>query len=184
MGHRRSFRSGISQSQRRKKSWGGVFGYADDLNGLFLTTPSAGGPGSSLQLFALGSDENQAVVEGTILRIRGTIEITKSILQGPTTFTTDIHAFGIGMVTNEAAQNGAVPNPATATGVTSDIWMFLRTSTQIPVDIQGTIFDVKAQRKWESGMSLVFVLGSASDLPSGTSGGVVRLQSRILFLLP
>jgi len=93
-------------------------------------------------------------------------------------------AFGIGIVSDEAAEALAVPNPATATGYDWDGWMFLRNSNQIPVDVQGTIIDVKAMRKWKSGDSIVFVAGSSAGSGGGQVGQPFEFSLRGLFLLP
>jgi len=190
MAHRRgSFRGrgGISESQRRKKAWAGLTNFGtDDLNAVTLQPVSLGAPGASLDLtfFDPASGGTLTLEESTILRIRGIVDVPKSVLALDGANATTIAAFGIGFVTTQAAQAGAVPNPATVLGADWDGWMFLRSSTQSPVDIQGTMMDVKAKRKWRSGESLVFVAGLATDAPAGAVSQVTSVMCRTLILLP
>jgi len=187
MAHRRgtSFRGrGISEAQRRKKSW---FAFntdpGADLFKISLTPPDLVAQGESVAVaFADGVGFSPSVIESTVLRIRGMVDIPKStVASGGLSI---VFAFGIGFVTNEAAAALAVPNPATATGADWDGWMFLRTSTQIALDITGTMLDVKAMRKWKSGTSLVLVAGLATDLSGGAGGMDFSIQARALLLLP
>jgi len=108
--------------------------------------------------------------------------VTKSLYA--TAGSTTVFAFGIGIVSDAAAEALAVPNPATATGYDWDGWLFIRQSSQIAVDIQGTVVDVKAMRKWKSGDSIVFVMGSATDEVGGAASGSASFSLRGLFLLP
>jgi len=184
MAHRSSFRprGGVLQSQRRKKSWFAT-GSPSDTWGFSLQPADVPFPGSSLSLaFSDGAETSPSLLESTLLRIRGMVDIPKSVIG--TGGNSDIYAFGIGFVTNEAAEAGAVPNPATILGAEWDGWMFLRSSTQIALDITGTIMDSKAMRKWNTGNSLVFVAGFATDQISGSVGLPFDFQTRMLFLLP
>jgi len=186
MAHRRSFRGrSTSDSQRRKKSWFTVGGFSEDIAGFTLSPPTLASPGSSLQLLSTdGFGASPSILESTILRIRGFLDIPKSDYDENAANATTVRAFGIGLVTNEAAQSAAVPNPATVLGAEWDGWMFLRSSTQVALDITGTLLDVKAMRKFETGMSLVFVAGAATDLPAGVIPGLYKCNPRLLFLLP
>jgi len=187
MAHRRSFRSGsTSQSQRRKKSWFSISSYApgDDLAAIALTPPDLVAPGNSLTLLALdGAGTAPSLLESTILRMRGMVDVPKSIIND-NAGSTDITAVGIGFVTNEAAEAGAVPNPATVNGAEWDGWMFLRSSTQPSIDAASTHMDVKAMRKWQTGQSLVIVAGAATARAAGFTTDAVRMVLRVLFLLP
>jgi len=62
--------------------------------------------------------------------------------------------------------------------------MFLRQSTEVAVDVTGTVVDVKAMRKWKSGDSIVFVAGAATDVVAGFNPANVFFSLRGLFLLP
>jgi len=120
-------------------------------------------------------------IESTLLRIRGTVSVEKSAYFPSVA---EIQAFGIGIVSDQAAEALAVPNPATATGYDWDGWMFLRQSSEIAVDVQGTMMDVKSMRKWQSGDSIVFVAGAATDNPAGFTATQLLFSLRGLFLLP
>jgi len=183
MGHRSSFRprGGITESQRRKKSWFSVQP-PSDIFGFSLLPPDIAFAGSTLALAIADGLGTPTLIESTLLRIRGAVEVPKSIVG--TGGNSDIFAFGIGYVTNEAALAGAVPNPATASGADWDGWIFLRTSGQAALDITGTVMDSKAMRKWKSGTSLVFVAGLATDQIVGTIGQPFEVQARLLFMLP
>jgi len=189
MAHRRSFtrgRSGISDAQRRKKSWFGVGLQGSNATGLAIATGNTGGvAGGSVGLGIVDADQAAltGLLEGTILRIRGSILVPKSTLSTVASSQTTV-AFGIGFVTDEAALAGAVPNPASENGADWDGWMFYRSSTLETVDSQGGIMDVKSMRKWNSGTSLVFVAGVETGQPGGASSFEVKILSRILFLLP
>jgi len=176
--------SRVPESIKRKKQWGSITGYAQDIFGFLLEIPALVGAGDSLALGVLDVENSPTTVEGTVLRIRGSVTVSKSVLNDDASNSSVAVAFGIGFVTDEAAAAGAVPNPATASGAAWDGWMFIRSSTQSPVDVEGTVMDVKAMRKWGGGMSMVFVAGQASDNASGSLGNSVSAQLRVLFLLP
>jgi len=187
MAHRRGTfrgRGGVSQSQRRKKMWVNVNPNAtDDIAGGELDIPAGVAPGNTFTSVFLPSTLNESFRESTILRIRGWLDLEKSTITDPPV---TVFAFGICMVSDEAAglgSTGSVPNPATISGQDWDGWMFLRSSTQAPVDITGTILDVKAMRKWQSGQSVLFGFGRASDAATPTAG-VCKFNVRMLLLLP
>jgi len=187
MAHRRGgFRGrsgGISESQRRKKSW---LGFADTGNiatGNILEVASLVGAGSALAVKGITSADAGVIglLEGTIMRIRGSVEVPKSTgTVGPVNMHTV--AFGIGFVTDEAFQAAAVPNPATAGGADWDGWLFYRSQLQGSLDANAGVVDSKAMRKWQSGTSLVLVAGQASDAPESAVTIVALFRS--LFLLP
>jgi len=189
MAHRRgaSFRgrSGISDSQRRKKAWIDMNVNAglgiDQAGGTLL--PNAPAAGEDVAVLAFPSSLNQAFAESTILRIRGSLEIPESTWTstgvGNITF-----GFGIAIISEQAAEVlTAIPNPATATGYDWDGWMFLRVGPLKALDSAGTIVDVKSMRKWRSGDSIVFVAGVATNLGGGATGSF-NFSLRGLFLLP
>ena len=176
---------GISQVQRRKKSWLS-FGEIGELPlGLNVSAPAlAQGPSADLTIFSATSATAAAngLLEGTLMRIRGSVSVAKSNLL--TTFKETV-AFGIGFVTDEAAAAGAVPNPATSDGADWDGWMFYRANVAAPADANATVMDAKSMRKWQSGMSLVFVGGAANNAASGSfAATTITIVARGLFLLP
>jgi len=146
-----------------------------------LIPPALVAAGDSLTLLQFPSQVG--FVESTILRIRGSLTVPKSDYSSLST-AVFVHAFGIGIVSDAAAEALAVPNPATATGYDWDGWLFVRQSNQSTVESQATIVDVKAMRKWRSGDSIVFVAGSATSLIAGTPAVEFGFSLRGLFLLP
>ena len=189
MAHRRgSFRGrsfGISESQRRKKSWLGFADAGSEVTGNLLEIPDiAGAAGSSLVVSGITSPAaaQLGLLEGTIMRIRGSIEVPKSTISNVATKITV--AYGIGFVTDEAFAVSAVPNPATPEGADWDGWLFYRAQLQGSLDANAGIVDSKAMRKWQSGMTFVQVAGQATDLVGGTTAQNVATIFRGLFLLP
>ena len=188
MAHRRgSFRgrSG-SDSQRRKRLWADLNVNFDPLTedvAMTELTPSdvVAGPGGSVAVAGFPSSGAPALLESTILRIRGYFDPPKSTSSGAGG--QDSFAFGIGLVSEDAFNAAAVPNPASGSGLDWDGWMFLRSSTQVPLDSVGTNLDVKAMRKWESGMALVFVAGMETSRVAGLVGQKFIFSARGLFLL-
>jgi len=183
----RSFRGrgrvGISESQRRKKTWVG-FGIAGNvINGFELKPASLVAAGGSISLVSFSAKGSFSLEESTLMRIRGSVQVPKST-PGPNSGTNDVSAFGIAMVTDDAASVGAVPNPATVLGADWDGWLFYRSNVSGVLDANGTIFDAKAMRKFTGGQSLVFVAGLASDFVSGVTAGITLVSCRGLFLLP
>jgi len=182
---RSTFRRGISQTQRRKKAWidmNVLPFFGKDLAGGELLPPPIAGVGESVSLLQFPSQAG--FIESTILRIRGSITVPKSIYTSDASDNTTITAFGIGIVSDQAAEALAVPNPATSTGYDWDGWMFLRQSGLDPLDANATTVDVKAMRKWQSGDSIVFVAGAATDAVAGYTSIAVDFSLRGLFLLP
>jgi len=181
---RSTFRRGSSETQRRKKLWQDMnpsFAVGADLSGGTMSPTDLVGPGESVDVLQFFSQPG--FLESTILRIRGSLSVPKS------TYVTnqnnnEIRAFGIGIVSDEAAEALAVPNPATASGLSWDGWLFVRQSSTVSLDPASEIVDVKAMRKWKSGDSIVFVAGFATLAGSGGAGGVFSMSLRGLFLLP
>jgi len=156
-------------------------GFGEDLSGGSLIPPDLVAPGESVSILQFPSQAG--FIESTILRIRGTLTVPKSNYAQVSGFS-DVSAFGIGIVSNQAGEALAVPNPATETGYDWDGWMFLRQNTTVPVDPAGEVVDVKAMRKWQSGDSIVFVAGLATDKAAGVVGQFFSFSLRGLFLLP
>jgi len=185
MAHRRAFRtSGL----RRKKLWANLdFTQPGENVAISGFTPAdVVAPGGSVSAIFFSANAAPAITESTILRIRGYIDVPKSTSSSiQSAASSTAFAFGIGLITDEAALvASAIPNPASITGADWDGWMFLRSSTQIPVDVQGTMLDVRAKRKFQSGMSLVFVAGMETSKVGGDVGQAFFGSFRGLFLLP
>jgi len=185
MARQRSFRGrsvGISQSQRRKKSWNSFGTGGNIAAGVNLSIPAPGaGPSSALAVSGITSVNAGRFVEGTIIRIRGSIELPKS-----STLVADntVIAFGIGFVTDEAFAAAAVPNPALAEGADWDGWMFYRSILQGSLDANAGVFDVKSMRKWNDGMTFALIAGEATDTGTGVGQSQVQIIARSLILLP
>jgi len=201
MAHRRgAFRGrGISQSQRRKKSWQNLAAIAADANS------SASFPNNTVNFdLAAGvpgilsvEESSLAVVydpettgaglqaESTIIRIRGTLELEKNSVVTPSIIT---RAFGIGVMETQAALVGAFPNPASVLGALWDGWMFYRTIGQGALDANAGIVDVKSMRKLQSGQSLILVMGAQVTTVDDTLIGAPAISGfctlRALMMLP
>jgi len=186
---------GISQSQRRKKVWGNfraAFSTAGVVSNLLefdipvgVASPS---PQSASVGFVFPTTEGGGTIsaESTLLRIRGSLNLDKTVVNaGPTAA---VRAFGIGVMESTAAALGAFPNPATPEGAGWDGWMFYRDTLIIPVDPEGAIVDVKSMRKIQSGYSLFFAYGihqvSADDTDTTLQATEATFVARGLFLLP
>jgi len=201
MAHRRSFRGrGISDAQRRKKSWIQVTGPAlanefdiglnsaqtPNLNfPLQAETPTGDVFSSSIGLF---SDNilDKVPAESTILRLRGSVNLPKNEID-PLVITN--YAVGIGVMESGAAQLGAFPNPASPDGGAWDGWMFYRSQQAGSLDANATVFDVKSMRKVQSGFSIIIVFGQYLVEPNGGTLGAVaataaQMNLRGLILLP
>jgi len=183
---RSTFRRGTSETQRRKKAWidmSAAPAFGEDQSGGSMIPPDIPAGGSSLQLLQFPSQPG--FIESTILRIRGALTVPKSLYGlGAVAGDNVIFAFGIGIVSDAAAEALAVPNPATSTGVDWDGWMFLRQSDQSTVESQATIVDIKAMRKWQSGDSIVIVAGMSTNAVAPQSAVEFGFSLRGLFLLP
>ena len=174
----RSFRRGISDSQRRKKSWIQVTGPAtqneanpgtglDQTPAMRLPIPAivpvTSTQGASVGLF---SDPilDKVPAESTILRLRGSINLPKN------QYATAVmnYALGIGVMEATAAALGAFPNPASPEGGVWDGWMFYRSQQASALDANASIFDVKAMRKVQSGQAIIVVFGEYAVQVDGT----------------
>jgi len=195
MAHRRSFRGrGISDAQRRKKSWIQINsvavtnGSTGDLTiGLKFSAPT-GAVLTSPQSQTVGffSDEGEIPEESTILRIRGSLNISKNSYS---VGSIDAFAFGIGVLERNAAELGVVPDPSTPKGGAWDGWMFVRSINSSIVDANATIVDVKSMRKLQGGYALILVVGATrSTIPAGDPASAPPIEAeftgRALILLP
>jgi len=198
MAHRRPRGRGISQAQRRKKSWvtlhAPAVGSSGATDGLNLTNSlrfviSGTAPTEPTQAKSVGFFSTAADLippEATILRIRGSVDMPTN-----TNTDTDIFTFamGIGVLESSAAALGAFPNPADPIGAAWDGWMWYRSVQDTVLDSAGATFDVKSMRKVQSGYSLIVVFGahlttSDSSIPSPGITGIANLSARALILLP
>jgi len=202
-GFRGGRRVGISESQRRKKSWIQVTGPSVAANS---NTQGGQTPNMVLRLQAISTDQDgfgqsiglfsdptldKVPAESTILRIRGALNLPKNTIQtlgGTTDFNTN-HAIGIGVMEATAAALGAFPNPASPDGGAWDGWMFYRSAQQGALDSNAGIVDVKAMRKVQSGEAIIVVFGRY--ITNNEQTPIVVLQDelaeiniRALILLP
>jgi len=201
MARARSFRrGGISDSQRRKKSWVQITGPPVDTAGGFdatLQTPllnfvladNAGGALTDSNSVGFFSDPllDKIPAESTILRLRGSLNMPKNAVGGSAlTF----FAFGIGVMEATAAALGGFPNPATPEGGAWDGWLQYRSQQTAQLDANASIFDAKSMRKVQSGYAIVVVFGryraSTDGQVLGASGvnDSMQLNARGLILLP
>jgi len=200
MARARSFRSrGISEAQRRKKSWIQVTGptvSADGSNISLTQNPNlvlplaAGAPVSDTFADSIGvfsdPDLDKIPAESTLLRLRGSVNLPKN--NSGANEVTNI-AIGIGVMESGAAALGAFPNPATPEGGAWDGWMFYRSQQQGNLDANSGVVDIKSMRKVQSGSSVIIVFGryissadgSVVSAPSATSA---QINLRALILLP
>jgi len=200
MAHRRSFRGrGISDSQRRKKSWIQISTPAR-FAGAGTTTAETSNLQFSLPLDAAPSltDFRQTAgffsdlttlglpAESTILRIRGSVLFGKNdAISNDVTML----AMGIGVLESTAAAAGVVPNPATPDGGSWDGWMWHRSQQSTALDVEGTVFDVKSMRKVQGGYSMILVFGrhiqNVIDVPVDPVSQIeASINLRVLVLLP
>jgi len=200
MPHRSSFRGrgrgGISDAQRRKKSWVQVTGPAvasDGSVGVVQTPqmnidvpagPAAAPSASSAGLFS-DPTLDKVPEESTILRIRGSVNLPKNTIG--TAFVENF-AVGIGVMEATAAALGAFPNPASPAGGAWDGWMFYRSIQATALDANATVIDVKAMRKVQSGMAIIIVVGAyVAHTGANTSASTafqLQINLRALILLP
>jgi len=202
MPNRSSFRGrgrvGISQSQRRKKSWINVTAGTQLIDGslgptlnpninIFVPSATSGGlfVGSSAGLF---SDPvlDKVPAESTILRIRGSVNLPKNTV-GLGAAGAENFAIGIGVMEATAASLGAFPNPATPEGGAWDGWMFYRSQQATSLDANAAIIDVKAMRKVQSGEAIIIAVGAFQTVVSGSSLTTefnAQINLRALILLP
>ncbi len=201
MAHRRgSFRrGGISDSQRRKKTWSQVkvsSGGTQSGTSLFVTSirmttaaTSATSGATTADLIAaidegiVGNGDEQSTLpdECTLLRARGSLLFPKNV-PGTGSLTADNYAWGFGVTDIRSLVNGQSPGPIV--DADWDGWMFLRQSAVSPVDSEGTMVDVKAMRKIQTGDALFFAAQAVNGSSAITPQGDWQFDMRFLILLP
>jgi len=192
MAHRRgAFRGsrGISDAQRRKKTWGPFTANLSPLGvpstTIVLGTASTPGVSSPEEAVSFLPFTEGIFPESTILRIRGSLNMDKNSVASPRIVT---NAFGIGVMETGALLLGSAPNPASPQGSNWDGWMFHRSINNAVVDAASTWVDVKSMRKIQSGYSLFFCLGiyvmTDDDSAPTTASTTCEFTARGLFLLP
>ncbi len=199
MAHRRTRSRGISQTQRRKKTWlqlRTVIGVGDQTPGfqtsfgLGVDTPGSFGSSDRDGFFAATGDGTGAAPfqsslpeESTILRVRGSLQFPKTeVTGGGGTFgIANQAAFGFGVAPLTDNFNSSYPGPIT--DADWDGWMFLRQSTLPPVEANSGIVDVKAMRKLRSGDTF-FVMAEGLQIAATTVPFEWAFDLRLLILLP
>jgi len=204
MAHRAFRGRGISQSQRRKKSWVNLAGLTSGQDLIQVSsTPnntlnydvSQGSVSANPSSQSLGYVFDPALsgsgldAESTILRIRGSLLLGKNTETGtPPQSLIATFAFGIGVMETQAANLGAWPNPATVKGALWDGWMFYRSLNSSIVDATAAIVDVKSMRKLQSGQSIILVMGveqsASDDTPAVAPAFTGSFTARALMMLP
>jgi len=197
MAHRRSFRGrGISQTQRRKKTWFQLKEFVDAsaipgfVTNFDLSVAASGQPGVGTRtgvVFVSGDGTAGAPLkstlpeESTILRIRGSLLFPKNVA-GATATSID-NSIGFGVIAISDLLTSSFPGPIS--DADWDGWMFKRGSAVTPVDSAGTILDVKSMRKLESGNAF-FIMGETVPGNGSTVTGQFTWQFdvRLLMLLP
>jgi len=197
MAHRRSFTRGISQSQRRKKTWiqlkqlapsgGEIPGFITTFQSFIPATGPSGNGARAGFIFVTGDGTAEFPLvsnfpeECTILRIRGSLLFPKYITSEPlgTTDVATSFGFGVAAITDLDAQS----YPAPGSNADWDGWMFKRQSPVSPVDSAGTIVDVKAMRKIKSG-DCFFTMAESVALGTTSTDAQWQYDMRLLILLP
>ncbi len=201
MAHRRTFRGrGISDSQRRKKTWIAVkeqTGATGALQSFFRTsismnvaaTGSVNGDSQSATFglidvgSAPGGDEfSMLPEESTILRIRGTLDFPKNVKGSIAQVVNAQYLWGIGVTDIRGIVNGANPLPITDSDW--DGWMLLRGGTLPPLDATGTILDIKSMRKLKTGDALFIAVQSVNGASVIAPAAEWFFDLRLLILLP
>ncbi len=199
MARSRSFRGrGISQTQRRKKTWvstviaaGGAAnspGFNSTV-GINIAPNLTPGNNSTAGLILMSGDGTQASPfvgglpsESTILRMRGSLSFPKNTYDAAGLVN---NQFAIGYGVSGISDLNADSYPTPISHADWDGWMFLRQSAINPVDSQGTMVDVKAMRKVQDGD--VFFISAETVAGDGTPSATNQqwlLDLRILLLLP
>jgi len=200
MAHRRSFKGGggISDSQRRKKTWitlkvaNGATGSSTLFNTVLAlnvgaTPTNAGGRAQTTfgviddQVSGLGDEVSSLPDECTILRARGSLLFPKNV-PGALVGMLDQHVFGFGVTDIRSIVNASVPGPITDGDW--DGWMFLRQSSVSPLDSMGTIVDVKAMRKIKTGDAFFLTAETVAATSAGSPAADYIFDLRLLILLP
>jgi len=198
---RRAFRGrGISQSQRRKKTWvqlkfliaGGAATPGFSTTEAFrITAPSApdGASARSGTISAsgsgIGSDPLVSSLprESTILRVRGSLTFPVSKFD-PAALQLDT-AFSMGFGVTQLSDLNIDSYPGPISDADWAGWMFLRQGSQAPIDATGTIVDVKAMRKVKTDETFIIMFEAVKG--DSVNPGLVgdwTIDLRLLLLLP
>jgi len=197
MARRGSFRGrGISQSQRRKKTWvqivelvsdtakpGFTSAFAVDVIGGVLVGESS----KAVVILASGDGTGGAPLvsvlpdESTILRARGSLVFPKNTAS-PGQLIKEEFSVGFGVTGLTDTDSNSYPGPLS--DPSWDGWMFLRQSAVAPVDSIGTAVDVKAMRKIKSGDAFFISFEALNGDGSAPVGGNYIMDLRLLLLLP
>jgi len=198
MAHRAFRGRGISQSQRRKKTWvqltnlvsaGVTPGFVTSF-GLGVTPSATFGVGvrdGFIGITGDGTGDNPFLsslpAESTILRVRGSMSFPKYFQSDVSSSLNNDTGFGFGVTGITNLLSSSYPSPIS--DASWDGWMFKRTSSVGPVDSIGTVIDVKAMRKIQTGDAF-FVMAEHVQGQGGTNVVGVNWQFdlRLLILLP
>ncbi len=190
---------GISETQRRKKTWVSMKGLttaggaSEFFTSIVITTPAPAATFDHTEVGIALINDPDATTEGfessslgeevTILRARGSLDFaaTNGLPAGTAPLVTQQFAFGMGVTDVRSLIAGVFPGPIIDSDW--DGWMFLRQSTLKPLDTNATIVDVKSMRKIESGDALFFAAQSVSGAGAGVTGDFI-FDMRFLILLP
>ncbi len=203
MARSRNFRGrGISESQRRKKAWfalsfgtgaSGATNVAFQTSIVMETAVTGPNPGETQNAIiapiatggsAVGDEFSLLPEECTILRMRGSLNFPKNVIDAPGVLqvVTDQYVIGYGVTDVRSIVTGSPPLPITDSDW--DGWMFLRQSGISPVDSEGSVVDVKSMRKIQTGDSFFIAAQSVSGDSVATPIGQWTLDLRLLILLP
>ncbi len=202
MAHKRFRSRGISDSQRRKKTWvslkndttvstAGVASFQTAFVMGTLPQVATGGIGNDFLASVLdpsttiGDAQSTLPSEFTILRICGSLLFPKSTAAasaGVPTLIGQQNAIGFGVTDIRSIINGSVPGPIV--DADWDGWMFMRQSNVSPVDSIGSVVDVKSMRKLRDGDA--FFISAQSVVGDTAQATDVEwfLDLRLLLLLP
>jgi len=191
---------GISQSQRRKKTWISVkaavatpsAGDSIFTTSFQLPVAQTGASDGSHSEVAFGLIDVGAAGDGdefstlpeecTVLRIRGSLLFPNNAFASGDTLPINNHAFGIGVTDIRSIVNSNFPGPIIDSDW--DGWMFLRQSALKPLDAQATMMDVKSMRKIKTGDALFFAAQTVNGTGGGGASADWAMDARILVLLP
>jgi len=188
---------GVSDSQRRKKTWNQIkelsavgSGQAPGFHTNFelSVTPGAvtgiGVRDGFILATGVGTGVSPIVSslpeECTILRIRGSLVFPKYIV-GAGAGAVDC-SFGMGVSGISDLDSNSYPAPIS--DADWDGWMFKRAGAVSPVDPTGAIVDVKAMRKIKSGDAFFVQVEAVPESTTSTAALFWQFDLRLLVLLP
>ena len=191
---------GISQAQRRKKTWLQVSalvgaGQSSGLGGSLqfeVTTPTQIGSANRDGFIAMSGDgtgdssfEGSIPSESTILRIRGSLAFPANLPRTIGNLEVGDNQFNFGIGVSSISDNQATSYPAPISDSDWDGWMFLRQSAVADITYPGSVVDVKAMRKINDGEALFIMAEGLTGSSAGTSVDAEWLfDLRVLLLLP